>query len=310
MRNFFATRSFSLTIIFLFLASVQLMSLSVKDPSISRFGYVLVSKVFGPFEKVKSNLSASIDNVWSRYVWLVGLRDEVIQLSSELTQLRSDSAQLEELETENHRLRGLLNFSKGKSAKPVAAAVIGRNYTSWVHSITIDRGSQHGLTTGLPVVNGKTIVGQVIAVSKLSSKVLLLTDKSSSVDTIVQPSRTPGIAEGTFEDGLELKYVTHDFQVDVGNTIISSGMDGVFPKGLIVGVVKDIRPTPSSLFQKIKVKPVLDIRKLETVLVLMPIEIVNLPNEQRKGSTSVPIYLVDKSSVFDRRYVLNNLRSC
>ena len=178
---------------------------------------------------------------------------------------------LQELEYENSNLKKLLNFKAPKNYKYVASHVIGRNATSWVGSITIDRGTIDGIRPGMPVVDGAFAVGQVVAVSSRSSEVLLLSSQSSSIGVIVQRTRVPAIVEGrTGTKLLPLNYLSENSDVKVGDVIITSGMDSIFPKGIVVGTVKRVLNRKASLFKDVIIMPGADSNLLENVLVLAP----------------------------------------
>ena len=132
----------------------------------------------------------------------------------------------------------------------------------------MNRGTSHGIRVGMAVVHPRGVVGQVVAVSPNFSHVLLLTDHSSGVDVMTQDSRARGVVEGIGADHCELRYVSKQTPVRVGDTVLTSGMDGVFPKGLLVGSVSKVAVETGTLLQNIEVKVAVDLDKLEEVLVV------------------------------------------
>ena len=253
----------------LFLAAASLMGPGFSAQVLQNSGYSLVSNITSPFEKASDRLRDAFSYHWSHYLWLVGLEEENNQLKRELRTLEQLNVRVSELEEENSRFRKLLNYSDGANVSGVGASVIGRSSSPWVSTITVDRGSQHGLSSGLAVVDGNTIVGQITAVGKRFSEVLLITDKSSAVDVLVQPSRASGVLEGELGESMKLRYVTDKSGVSKGDKIITSGLDGIYPKGIYVGTVSTVSSSHASLFHKITVKPALDVERLESVLVLL-----------------------------------------
>jgi rod shape-determining protein MreC len=151
----------------------------------------------------------------------------------------------------------------------VAARVIAKKQTALSKTIVIDKGSFDGLKTGMPVVAPPGLVGRLINVSWNVSKVLLITDENSNVDAILHRTRVQGIFSGAGLHEGKLKYITKNQDVIRGDTIISSGMGGVFPKGLLIGQVKNVEKQNKELFLKIDVTTFVDFSKLEEVLVLV-----------------------------------------
>jgi len=120
----------------------------------------------------------------------------------------------------------------------------------------------------MPVIKGNALVGQVVVVSPNTSRVLLIIDHSSGVDSLIQSSRVRGVVEGLGRDVCELRYVPREEEVAIGDRIITSGVDGVYPKGLMVGLVSDVDKGAGSLFWSVKVKPAVNFSRLETVLII------------------------------------------
>ena len=256
----------------LFLGAVQLTNLSVRKPEIARVGGKAIAAVMFPFERGFHEISASAEHIWYRYIWLVGLQEEVEGLRERLRSLESLNSRYVEYRHENSRLKELVNFSEASGHRGVAATVVSRNSSNWVNTLTIDKGSSHGVRPGLAVIDGNAVVGQTTVVSARSSKVLLLSDPASAIDAIVQSSRLSGIVEGGSDGKLRLRYVeqTPRDKVHPGDRIVASGLDGVFPKGVAVGVVHDVSSGSSALFQEIFIEPSTVLNRLETVLVLVP----------------------------------------
>ncbi len=189
------------------------------------------------------------------------LRERILDLESERNQLL-------EAQATNRRLRELLEFRSQLPSGSVTAAVIGNSASTWFRSLTLDRGSAAGVHKGMTAVTPLGVVGQVIAVTSKSSRVLLLTDPNSGVDVIVQRSRARGIVSGSLDSEPTMKYVKRNEDIQEGDRLITSGLGGVFPKGLLVGTVVNVRKKNFGLFQYLGVSLAADPLQVEEVLLV------------------------------------------
>ncbi len=272
MSEFFRRRGLTLSAFALFICCIQLTGLSVRDPSLARLGSRAVSAVLFPFERLHHEFVASTRYVWSRYVFLIGVEEERDSLQSQVRELEALNSRFVEFKHENARLKELLHFSQVTGHRGLVATVVGRDSSNWIRTVTIDRGSADGVRPGLAVTFGNAIVGQTTVVNSYSSKVLLLTDNASAIDALVQGSRVAGVSEGVGDGSLKLRYAEQspDHILRPGDRVIASGLDGVFPKGVLIGVVKRVSKAGSSLFQDVFVKPSVDVQRIENVMVLLP----------------------------------------
>ncbi len=295
MAEFLRRHSLLLTTFGLLIGAFQLMSLSISNRALPQIGGRAVDFVFLPFQKGYHEVFQSGKYLFRHYFFLLNVESERNELLSRVKELEAHNSRLMEYDSENKRLRSILGFSEESGFSGVVASVVGRDASNWVKSITIDRGSSDGLREGLAVVDGNAVVGQTTTVNPHSSRVLLLTDNSSAIDALAQSSRAVGTVEGGLgRSALKFRYVLKlkEFLVNVGDRVIASGQDGVFPKGSLIGVVSKVNPQASGWFQDIEVEPSVDVYRLENVLVLLPergkpkqdIEFMNkdrtpLPNE-------------------------------
>lgn len=273
MADFLRRHSLVLTSFALLVLSFQLMGLSMENRALPRAGALGVDSILAPVEKGYYEVSQSGKYIWSHYLWLMSVESERNQLLNRVKELEAHNSRLMEFDSENQRLRKILNFTERSGFSGVVASVVGRDPSNWVKTVTIDRGSADGLRRGLAVVDGTAIVGQTTTVNRHSSRVLLLTDNSSAIDSVVQTSRAVGTSEGGLgRSSLRLRYVLKlkEFQVKVGDRVIASGLDGVFPKGALIGVVGKVNPQATGWFQEVEVEPSVDVFRLENVLVLIP----------------------------------------
>lgn len=218
-----------------------------------------------PLQKSVLLITDGFATIWTN---LFGSSAETtVRLRNESAQLKEKLAELDELQDENARLKKLLSFSAQREERMVAAQIIGVDATSWFRSITIDRGSSDQIREGMAVVSAYGVVGRVVTCTPHSSRVLLIVDASSKLSTLIERTRARAICRGG-GDGMSLDYLPLTDDVAVGDLIITSGLGGGFPKGLIVGAVTQVDKRGFDMFQSVKVEPAVDFEHLEEVLVI------------------------------------------
>ena len=178
------------------------------------------------------------------------------------------NSKLMEVRSQNERLEKLLQMKDKEQVTGVIGEIIGFDPSNWVRGITIDKGTLDGIRSGMPVVSGNGIVGQVTVTSLNTSKILLITDHASGVDVLVQSTRLRGVVEGQGGDKCFLKYVLREDELLVGERIISSGMDGIYPKGFLIGTVSNSKRQTRAMFQSVTIEPAVNFSKLESVYVI------------------------------------------
>ncbi len=225
--------------------------------------------VVSPFQKAVTQSVRFVAGIWEHYFLLVSVSRENDALRSQLNEALERGHRYSEIELSNQRLKSLLNFQKSIEREVLPAAVIGKDPSTWFKTIVIDKGGRDGVEKGSPVVVPAGIVGQVMEVSGNYAKVLLIIDRNNAVDSLVQRSRARGLVTGVASGRCTFKYVLLKNDVRVGDTLISSGLDGVFPKGLRVGHVSQVIRRNAGIFQEVKVDPFVDFEKLEEVLVVL-----------------------------------------
>jgi rod shape-determining protein MreC len=257
-----------LYIFFAFLALFIFSSNIGKRSSWSPVEQVAV-EMTAPAQRLLVKTIRYVEDLWFHYFHLVELRKENIKLKNEVDSLRMENHHYRELTATETRLKELLQFKNTMESPVVAAQVIGRDPTGWFESVIIDKGKNAGLKINMPVVNAGGVVGQLVAVSPNYSKVLLVVDQNSAVDCLIQRSREKGILKGLSPNVCKLDYVLKTGDITPGDMAVTSGIGGVYPKGLPVGEVLEVKDLPWELFKVIKVKPAVDFSKLEEVLVLL-----------------------------------------
>jgi rod shape-determining protein MreC len=223
-----------------------------------------------PFERGLVWIENSTGNIWHNYFYLRGVRAENRQLKQQIEQMRIEQVRLSEDATQARRLQTLLAFKEQFISKTVAAQVIGTSGSDLSRIIYIDKGENEGLKRDMAVVTADGIVGKILQVYRNPSvaQVLLINDQSSGVGVILEKTRLQGVLRGTANGEVALERVMSDEQVAEGETVLTSGGDQIFPKGLPVGTVAKVG-TGKDLFLNIKVRPAADLSKLEEVLVLV-----------------------------------------
>jgi rod shape-determining protein MreC len=248
------------------IAAVLIASTATGHGRTDAIGRVLLD-LMGPFQRVGAVMSRGLDRAWTEAATLFRRRAEVEALQRHLVTLAARSVRLAEVELENERLRALLGFRERLTGDVIAASVIGRDATGLARTLTIDRGERDGVAKGAAVLAPAGVVGQVFLVGADTARVLLITDHNSGLDAIVQRTRARGIIEGAAGDGCALKYVKRTEDLVPDDVIVTSGVDGIFPRGLPVGRIDVVDKRGQGLFQDASVTPFVDFERLEEVLV-------------------------------------------
>lgn len=209
-----------------------------------------------------------ITGLQDNYDTIAGFRSENERLRKRIQTLEIEQQRLLEAEATNNRLKQLLDFRGHVSDKAVVASIIANTASSWFHSCTLDKGSADGVRKGMAVVTPLGVVGQVVSVTPRTAKVLLLTDPNSGIDVLVQRTRARGIVSGSLESGTILKYVKRSEDIQEGDRLLTSGTDGVFPKGMLAGTVIKVTKQHLGLFQFVEVLPAVQSARIENVLVV------------------------------------------
>jgi rod shape-determining protein MreC len=255
-------------IVTLLILALIMFSYNLKYGADGSFFRKIVLETVAPAQKVISTSVKSINDAWLRYVLLVGIEEENKNLKNKINELKAALILYQEGYLEAQRLRKLLDLRDDYNYHFISARVIDREQAALSKTILINKGATHGLKTGMPVIASPGLIGRLVDVSWHVSKVLLFIDENSNVGAIVQRTRTQGIISGAGPHGLILKYISKTQDVKEGDVIVSSGMGGVFPKGLLIGQVSHVDRQDASLFLKINVAPFVDFSKLEEILIL------------------------------------------
>ena len=259
----------------LFGIALFMLSSGYNSPSGWNSAESVIVDIISPFQKCFSNFYSTIESLWLSYFYLIDVYKENLALKDENDHLKKQYDQYYELEAANIRLRELVNFSHSIDYEVIAAQVIGREPTKRFDSVIIDKGYNNNISTDMPVVTSDGVVGRIVAVSNNYAKVLLLIDKNSSIDALLQRTRERGIIKGGGRNNpCSFDYLETTSDVMIGDKIITSGLEGLFPKGISIAYVTDINPNiRGSLFKGIYIQPTVDFSKLEEVLVILKKEV-------------------------------------
>jgi rod shape-determining protein MreC len=233
--------------------------------SLHKFGL----EVIGPVQSAISKASNYAGGFRKKYVDLLHVREENEQLRQELFQYKAANIEYREALATNVRLQKLLDLKESLPPPTLTAEIIGKDPSLWFRTFTINRGSSDGVQKGMPVVTVEGVVGQVLTSSPNYSKVLLATDPNSAVDVITQKTRVHGIVKGLGRDAFGLNYVLKSAVVEKEDFVLTSGLGGVFPKGLMVGTISEITKSRRGMFQKIEIMPAVDFSQLEHLIIIM-----------------------------------------
>jgi len=233
----------------------------------------IVLRVVTPVQRWLSKRAGGIGEMVQTLRDLRTLRDEITGLRQENEALVIENVQLREAEAENQRLRELLDFASTNPAfdyrgGEIVGRVIGHDPSAYLDFIIIDLGEKHGVGQGMPVVTERGLVGRITEVHETSSEVLLITDVNSAVTALVQTSRATGVVRGLAGGDLLLDQIRQDVEVHEGGIVITSGLGGNLPKNLVIGQISEVIQRDYEMFQQARVRPTVDFRNLEHVLVI------------------------------------------
>lgn len=259
-------------ILLLCLVLVALLFLTLRTriiPQVSFVDGVVVSLVM-PLQRLIDSGAQRLRHLWKAYIALRDVQQENVRLKRQMAELQGQLTHYKEAYLQQQRLRELLSFRSLAFPRMVAAEVVGIDPSQWSEAVTISKGSRDDVRKDIAVVTHQGLVGRTIDIAPHYATVLLVTDRRSAVDAIVQRSRVRGIVVGKSRRLCELRYVDVHTDIQVGDVILSSGLGEIYPKGLPIGTVVAVHNKPDGLFHDIEIQPAVDLARLEEVLVLIP----------------------------------------
>ncbi len=265
MRNLFS-RTLQTTIVFLIAAGIIALALG---------GYF--GPVSGAFSRGLVNLQAwfssrfvAVQDMLTAPRDVASLRERNAELEAEVAELQAQVIQLQQQVGETEILAALVDFSRANPENTyLAAAVIGRDPSPFLHYVIINRGSNDEIRRGMPVVTNQGLVGRVDAVIADAARVQLITDPASNVNVRLQNAETEASLVGSVTGDLSLELIPQDITIEGGDLVLTSGLGGGYPSDLIVGQVMNTRTRESDLFQQATVQPVVDFNRLQIVLIIV-----------------------------------------
>lgn len=275
MRNQFS-RTLQTTVIFLIVGGVLALAFGGYFSSASNvFSGSLIDLQFwfsSRFVAIQDFLTAPRD--------IASLRARNAELEADVAELQAQVIQLQQEVGETEILAALVDFSRARPENTyLAAAVIGRDPSPFLHYVIINRGSNDGILRGMPVVTDQGLIGRVDAVIADAARVQLITDAASNVNVRLQNAETEASLVGSVTGDVTLQLIPQDVAIEVGDLVLTSGLGGGYPPDLIVGQVVNIRSRDFDLFQQATVQPVVDFNRLQIVLVIVnfrPVDIAPL----------------------------------
>jgi rod shape-determining protein MreC len=259
------------------------MSMRVKQRKGVELLDALLMETSFPLQKAANFIVQSVQGTFQHYIFLVNLEKENRMLKEKIARLQEENHRTNEIRLANERLRQLLQFRERNFPSMIGSEVIGRDPSFWFKSVMIDKGESDGVKKGMAVISPAGVIGQVLKIAPHYATVLLITDYNSEVDCIVERSRAKAIIEGKGENRCQLKYLLRAEEVAVGDVVVTSGLGGNFPKGLVVGEVKKVDKKGYGVFQYAELVPSVDMTRLEEVFVVVePLQPTHPPEQKEK----------------------------
>jgi rod shape-determining protein MreC len=260
-------------IILILIALLPLLSINMEQKTTQNLWFAQPISFFsGIIQSFFAGISQSVRGTTAEYVNLINIKSENAKLMSEVNELKAFHTKYQENVNELDRLRKLLDFRTTNKMKLVPAQVIGRDLTVDHQTITINKGLADGLKAQQAVITTQGAVGYIFKPETHSSHVMLLTDRYAVTDAVVQKTRSHAIVEGLGKDSGSLQYVERDEVVQIGDLIVTGGLDKIYPNGFPLATVSEILTKPNSSVRMINVKPVVESDKIEEVFVVMSAE--------------------------------------
>ena len=244
------------------------LSLSLKSSPALRKVQSLVVSMTAPGLEGLEYVGRSAKQLWLGYFYLVGARRQNAELQRQLEEYKQREVQFQEAEQALTRLETLLDLKRQVALPVIGARVIAYDPTLWSRSAIINQGKAQGVKEGLPVLAPQGIVGRIVGIYPEYSKVMLIVDRKSSADAMVQRTRIRGMLRGKGGNRCSLEFVPKSADVQVGDLVLASGLVGLYPKGLVFGKITAANKKNPGVFQEIEVSPNVDLSTLEEVLVV------------------------------------------
>jgi len=256
---------------YLFVAVIIAHIILISAQVNTRRGVPMLEEVtFGVFAEVQRAAAAAIETAqqgWEGYFALQQVRHENERLRQEVGQLQVQLQEERALARQTRNLQELLDLRQRTTLSTTAATVIAGGASPDFRTITIDKGTGDGLRSDQAVISPGGVVGRIIMPTPRAAKVQLLIDRNAAAGALVERSRAQGVVQGTGDDRLRMEYVASTADVQVGDVVVTSGIDGIYPKGFVIGEIESI--DRSGMFTAIVIRPAVDFSSIEDVLVIL-----------------------------------------
>ncbi|MDR0549916.1 MAG: rod shape-determining protein MreC [Deltaproteobacteria bacterium] len=255
--------------LFLFLLALALMSAYARNPKgpTSEIAQTLPLMILAPVNSGLNYVADEVENVWLNYFALLNANAENQSLKQTVTRLRRRVVELEEDRKANERYQVLLNLKAQNPKEFLAGRILAWDPGPWFQAVAVDLGSRDGVTPEAAVFSDQGLVGRVVELAPNAAKVLLVTDRSSGVDAFIQRNRVNVLVTGLGAGRLELEYVRKGEDVRLGDLVVSSGLDGIFPEGLAIGVISQVDNAGLGIFLRAELRPSVDFSSLKEILI-------------------------------------------
>jgi rod shape-determining protein MreC len=272
LRRLLKNRRWLIPALFLII-SITIVSITLKKDYVFKKLEVPVINTLSPAQKILSRVGFSIKENLDMIPQLFYMKEENENLKKQVAELLQYKQNIIEYQRENADLRTLLGFKERSFQYDLEAAeVIARDPSNWFNVILIDKGEKHGIKKDMAVITDEGLVGYTISTASNTSKVVLITDERSSVSAMLQRTRDNGMVKGTIDPApsgyLKMEFLPQDANLVKGDIVISSGLGGIIPKGIIIGEVAEANKESYELMQYAIIKPAVDFMKLERVFVI------------------------------------------
>jgi len=268
-------RRFSTSLIIAGIVAAAIVTMVLDRRAVERGGRDLpawlgaVMDVAAPVQKLVAVPFETVRGTFSRYVALVDTQAENVRLHAQVDELEEANLQLREALVASGRLQHIALMREQYEVPMLPAELVGVDTSPWFQSVLLDRGRDRGVRSGMPVISEQGLVGLVTATSTRSAKATLMIDRQTAIDGVVQRSRARGIVRGEGSDELSFEFVARGSDVQKDDQVITSGLDGVYPKGLLIGTIDSVSDAGSHLLRTASIRPAVDFRRLEQVFVML-----------------------------------------
>lgn len=253
---------------------------------LSHLGAPLVRIIEVPLHTVAS-IQDWASGTWNHYIALQNVWEENRRLKQEIQRLQGSQNLLREQSIIAAQFHQLLAYQESAPMTTLPARIIGRNVSNWYRAMIINKGAQDGIQPEMGVVTHAGIVGRVVRVNPTTAIVLLLSDPNVAITGMIQNTRDEGIVQGTPQGTIHMKYLPPLSPVHPGDPVVTSGLAGDFPRGLLIGRIQQVTKADTDLFQLGIVDPVVDFSKLEGVLVITSFQMA-LPESLTPSTMASP----------------------